>query len=550
MKLDDGGQSEAGRAATIEDMSNLLRELENKFSRNLEEMSKELEISRQEVKRMAKAIVALENELAEKSARLAEFEEESSEEEDPSKLEPHAYLARIRETERLKMAKHAKEKEKESASEKKPALEGLYSPFRSFGSPSSTKESTSTITPEKRWEEAQKTAREVVAARKAKKKESESARAEMMKEEKTAKPLELGPSVSTFTGIGETFRQWFILFESVLNPYGANDREKLLTLRKYLSADILIWISTLGEERTATYDMLAYTLTYHYKMNEATLGERMLQFLKSFQKVEEKSQGAVKTSEKEPVNTFYARLLALVAEIADLGGEVTEAMVKETFVAGLEPELQLMVRNSGSVTVPSIEAIVARAAECEANLKAVESSKSRRPASTPKSSNNTNSNSVQATRACADCGAAGVRSGQSYCKPCFDRRRSQKKSNNNSSSTTSSNNNSSSTTSSNNNSSTKPRNDDWKKLDFTQHRVPDPPTDDHATDPRLWSKNKLRSERKCFFCGQATDDKSLHPNGYQSCVEKYKHYWNSETRMLLHHGITPPARTRDPPHKG
>ena len=80
------------------------------------------------------------------------------------------------------------------------------------------------------------------------------------------------------------------------------------------------------------------------------------------------------------------------------------------------------------------------------------------------------------------------------------------------------------------------------KIDFTSNRVKFMKTDNSSTNPLLWDDEKLKDEKRCFYCTKHL--KEHDPN--MPCKEKFQNYFSKEVRHLLFKNLTPPVRSSKP----
>ena len=81
-----------------------------------------------------------------------------------------------------------------------------------------------------------------------------------------------------------------------------------------------------------------------------------------------------------------------------------------------------------------------------------------------------------------------------------------------------------------------------EKADFTITRVKFLKTDNSSSNPLLWDDEKLKEEKRCFYCSKfLKEHESSKP-----CKEKFSNYFSREVRHLLFKNISPPVRNSRP----
>jgi len=259
---------------------------------------------------------------------------------------------------------------------------------------------------------------------------------------------------------------------------------------------------------------------------------------------------------------------------------MTDLDLKELFISGLEPNLQLVIRQLNKDRYKT-EKIIIKAKEEEIKLNQVKASERERKNRNNFNSNNNNNNS-NTSSLCSSCKVDQATPGKSMCTPCFKKSKENNNNNNNNinnnnnSNNKNKNNNSNnnntklcigcnlnfptpgkskcqscfinkvnnknnSNSNNNNNNDNKSNNNKKQEIDFTQNKVKYITINNSSTNPLYWDNTKILDEKRCLYC---TELMSKHST--PTCKENYPNYSAPEIRTLLSKSITPPTRTSMP----
>jgi hypothetical protein len=320
-----------------------------------------------------------------------------------------------------------------------------------------------------------------------------------------------GEVVKVFTGEQQNqyFKDWIKHFEAVIEPYQPTKEDKLVTLRSFLSPKIIHLLSKMPAESRNTYKMLKRTLIAEYVKSEGSASENLDRFIKCTQ------------HPNESVNTYSSRLQSLREEVEIEDDVSFEKIMRDTFLRGLLLNIQIPTRTNINPST-SLDDIQRTAVKIENDLKLSDSSQKRF---------NKNDDTVK----CRLCKTNPVVGNYKYCSKCYD---SSKKTNTNNSPNSNQKPKHAASGTNANAPDGKPEQADWT-ADFSKVQVPWMRYDDKSSNPLLWSKDKLKAEKKCFYCG-----KSL--SGDHNCRAEYPNYFPVEVRTLLSKSIAVPKRTSLP----
>jgi hypothetical protein len=366
--------------------------------------------------------------------------------------------------------------------------------------------------------------------------------------EKEPKILKLGTQLEPLTSEMKELDDWFNLFEMLVEPFNPTDSTLIVTLRSYLSKDIIIWLSTLLPENRNTYEILKYTIMFHYQANVNVDLVSMEKFISYLQGTD------------QSVNSFYAELLSKSRRLETIGQRVSASLFNSTFVRGLLIDIQRTVREKVNLNVDDSKVILSVALKVELDLAELkESMKVRNKASSNRSNtnrNNNNSENNSEVKSCINCSANSK--GKEYCNNCFVKLKASgnlkclkcRKNNNipgftecsscgpgrRSPAHTPHNNNSNPPFNNNNN-----NNSLTDASKYVNQQVDYMKMDNSNNNPLFWNATKLKENKLCVYCSKSDQDHSG-----TRCSEKYKLYKSDEIRNLLINGLTPATRTKFP----
>ncbi len=127
----------------------------------------------------------------------------------------------------------------------------------------------------------------------------------------------------------EEFREWIKFYNVQMNAGNYEEGTKLVTLVNHLGPNMQLWLANTDPEISKDYSRLCDALQNGFKKKQKTTRQLLTELTKIIQE------------EDEAVVTYETRLKA---KVRDGCPNTTDEELKDLFISGLEPELQLIVR--------------------------------------------------------------------------------------------------------------------------------------------------------------------------------------------------------------
>ena len=222
-------------------------------------------------------------------------------------------------------------------------------------------------------------------------------------------------NIKEYSG-SEEFKEWVKLFNVQMNAGNYDNSTKLVTLVNYLGPNIQSWLANTDPEISKDYIRLCEALQNGFKKKQKTTRELYKELV------------LISQGEEEAVVTYETRLLS---KVRDINTNMTDLDLKELFISGLEPNLQLAIRQLNKDKY-NTEIIIIKAKEEEIKLNQVRASERERKNRNNFNHNNNNNYSNSNSGLCTSCKVDQATPGKSMCNSCFKKSKENNNNSNNS----------------------------------------------------------------------------------------------------------------------
>src|SRR5215213_10151913 len=113
-----------------------------------------------------------------------------------------------------------------------------------------------------------------------------------------------------------------------MNAGHYDNNTRLVTLVNYLGPNIQQWLAETDPNISSDFDRLCEALQFGFRKKEKTTRELYKELI------------SIRQNDDEAVVTYETRL---IAKVRDMRSNMTDLELKELFLSGLEPSLQLIV---------------------------------------------------------------------------------------------------------------------------------------------------------------------------------------------------------------